>query len=120
MVALGAYLWYALRCEVAKRLRREPSEDDLALLATEVYPRYQTLVTTEREVLTDLFRVVFEFERRCPSAQTRGGDMLIVNGSAALAALVGDSAELDEIVTSLESWYNENAEDFQRLDPLGS
>ena len=52
----GAYLWYSLRYEVAKRLQRQPSEDDLALLATEIYPHFQTLITTERDVLWDPLR----------------------------------------------------------------
>jgi hypothetical protein len=113
----GAYLWFALRYQVAKTLDRKPISSDLFPMARDAYPRFNGLVSVDMGVLDDLLHVVFEMRR---STESTTGANLIVNGAAALSVLVTDPSELDEMETHLVLWYNRNGGDFMALDPLGT
>jgi hypothetical protein len=113
----GAYLWFALRYQVAKQLQRRPSSADLTRLSSELLGRFKGLVTADAGLFDELLHVVFEF--RAPGKSTSGA-MLIVNGAAALSVLLDAVSDLDEIETHLVPWYDKNGTDFSALNPLGT
>jgi hypothetical protein len=113
----GAYVWFGIRYQVAKRLQREPAPHELSEIAIDLYGRFQQLIFADETEIDLLLQTVFGFR---DAEQATSGANLIVNGAAVLALLVRGPQDLDELEGHLMSWYNEHAALFTPLRPLGS
>jgi hypothetical protein len=61
--------------------------------------------------------VVFGYELPSPESE---GSRLIVNGAAALAAMLDGPSDLHAIERPLATWFDEQGSTFFPLEPLGT
>lgn len=112
----GIYVWYLLEYRVHDILQRRPVPADLHRLASDgANSRFLKIIKKNEASLENTLRTIFKFASG--DEQVTAGRLLVA-GSAAISALLDDTAQLDAMRAPLGRWYSTHAARFRELGSM--